>query len=164
MPPLATGTLAPPFHLTSMDGKPYSLPTGLKQGPVLAVFFKVACPTCQFTLPFVERLYRQLRGAAGQVWGIAQDDPQQSQKFAKQYGLTFPILIDEEPYEVSRKYALKYVPTLFLIGPDGHVEISGDGFSKADLNAMQKFLAKHLSVTPAALFEPSDHVPEYKPG
>jgi len=56
------------------------------------------------------------------------------------------------------------VPTLFLIAPDSQVEISGDGFSKADLLAIQKSLARHLSVAPPALFQPGEKVPEYKPG
>jgi hypothetical protein len=59
---------------------------------------------------------------------------------------------------------VEHVPTLFLIAPDSQVEISGDGFSKADLLAMQKSLARHLSVAPPALFQPGEKVPEYKPG
>lgn len=164
MPPLATGTLAPPFELTGMEGKPYSLQSGLANGPVLTAFFKVSCPTCQFTLPFVERLHQQFRNAGVQIWGISQDQARDSQRFAQQYGITFPILIDDEPYETSREYGLKYVPTLFLIAPDGHIEISGDGFCKADFLSIQKSLAKHFSLAAPPLFQPSDRVPEYKPG
>lgn len=164
MATITAGKLAPFFELTGTEGKKYSLKETLGRGPVLAAFFKVSCPTCQYTIPFIERLYQQFRAQGVEIWGISQDNERDSQRFAKEYGVTFPILIDDYPYEISTEYGLKFVPTLFLIAPDGHVEISSDGFTKADLLQMQKSLAKHYSVTPAELFEPRDRVPEYKPG
>lgn len=159
---VAVGKLAPAFELNSMEGETYSLQGLLTRGPVLVAFFKVSCPTCQYTFPFLERLHRQL--GANDVVGISQDSARDSQKFAKQFGVTFPLLIDAEPYAVSRKYGVEFVPTLFLIAPDRQVEVSGDGFSKSDLVAIQKSLARHLSVTPPPLFRPGEKVPEYKPG
>lgn len=164
MPTVTAGQIAPPFELTATDGKPYSLPSALSQGPVLAAFFKVSCPTCQYTLPFVERLYRQFKGKGVQIWGISQDNARDNQRFAKEFDVTFPILIDGDHYATSLEYQLKYVPTLFLIAPDGHVEITCDGFSKADLLEIQHWLAKHVNVAPAPLFLPNEKVPEFKPG
>lgn len=158
---------APPIELTSTDGKKFSLETALTRGPVLAAFFKIACPVCQYTFPFVERMFRQFRaaGAEGiQIWGISQDNMQYTERFAKEFGVTFPLLIDEEPYETSGDYGLSHVPTLVLIAPDGHVEISGDGFSKSDLLEIRQSLARHLKVKPAELFKPKEQVPAYKPG
>jgi peroxiredoxin len=163
MSTVAAGRGAPSFELSSMEGDTYSLPSLLAKGPVVAAFFKVSCPTCQYTFPFLERLYRQL-GAKVLMVGISQDSARDSQKFAKQFGVTFPVLIDAEPYAVSRNYGVEFVPTLFLITPDGHVDVSGDGFSKRDLLTIQKSLARHFGVTPPALFEPGEKVPEYKPG
>ena len=164
MSTVTVGESAPPFELSSMDGGVYLLPSLLAQGPLLAAFFKVSCPTCQYTFPFLERLYRQLGPNGVQVLGISQDSARDSQRFAKQFGVTFPVLIDAETYAVSRKYGVEFVPTLFLIAPDGQVEVSGDGFSKSDLLAIQRSLARHLSVTPPPLFQPGEKVPEYKPG
>ena len=161
---MAAGKHAPPFELTGMDGKLYGLDEALQRGPVLAAFFKVSCPTCQYAFPFVERIYQQLRPQGVQIWGIAQDDARASERFAKEYGVSFPILIDAYPYETSRAYGLKYVPTLFLINRDRQVELVSDGFARADLVEIQKRLAKHFSVTPAALFLPNERVPEFKPG
>ena len=164
MPTVAVGKIAPPFELASMDGKTYLLRDALAQGPVLAAFFKVSCPTCQYTFPFLERLYQQFRAQDLQLWGISQDTARDSQRFAKTYGVTFPILIDEEPYETSQEYRLEYVPTLFLIAPDGQVQISSDGFSKVDLLEIQRRLARRFSVTPPPLYLPGEKIPEYKPG
>lgn len=164
MPALAVGQVAPPFELTSTEGKTYALKNALGQEPLLAVFFKVSCPTCQYTLPFVERLYQQLRSQGAPIWGIVQDNTRDGQRFAKEYGVTFPILVDDEPFETSQEYGLQFVPAFFLIAPDGQVELSGDGFSKADLLEIQARFAKYLGTTLAPLFLPGEKIPEYKPG
>lgn len=164
MTPVAAGKKAPAFELKDTEGRSVSLAQGLARGPVLVAFFKVSCPTCQFTFPFLERLYQQLRDRNVQIWGISQDDARQSLRFAKEFGTSFPYLIDEYPYAVSRAYGIKYVPTLFLISPEGQVEITGDGFCKADLLEIQNWFARHYQVKLPPLFTPRDHVPEFKPG
>jgi peroxiredoxin len=164
MATLSVGKTAPTFELATTTGGRLSLPKALAGGPVLLAFFKVACPTCQFTFPFLERIHQQLRGQGVQIWGLAQDKAQDGARFAATYGVTFPILVDDAPYKVSRAYGLSYVPSLFLIKTDGHIEISSEGFCKADLLAIQRSLAQLLSATPPALFLPTEKVPEYKPG
>lgn len=164
MSTVTVGQKAPHFELAGTDGKKHGLEQALGRGPVLVAFFKVECPTCQYTFPFVERLYQQFRAQGVQIWGMAQDDARDSQRFAKACGVTFPVLIDDDPYKVSRAYGLQYVPTLFLIAPDGRVKLASDGFAKAGLLEMQKSLAKHFSLSPPALFHAIDRVPESKPG
>ncbi len=164
MPTLSTGKTAPSFQLATTTGERLSLPEGLAGGPVLLAFFKVSCPTCQFTFPFLERIYQQLREQGVQIWGIVQDKAQDGARFAATYGVTFPILVDDSPYKVSRAYSLTHVPSLLLVNPDGRVEISSGGFSKADLLAIQRSLAQLLSAPPPTLFLPTERIPEYKPG
>ncbi len=164
MPTLTAGKIAPSFQLATTTGKVLSLQESLGKGPVLLAFFKASCPTCEYTFPYLERIHQQLRQQGVQIWGVAQENAQESARFAKTYGLTFPILIDDRPYKTSRDYSLEYVPSLFLVGPDGRIEISSEGFCKADLLAVQKSLAQSLSAAPPALFLPSERIPECKPG
>jgi peroxiredoxin len=164
MSTLKAGKSAPAFGLSAIDGRKYSLPEGLKNGPVLAAFFKVSCPVCQFTFPFLERLYQQLRSSKVHIWGISQDGVKDSQRFAQEFSVTFPILIDDKPYQVSRDYGLEHVPTIFLIAPEGSIAIESEGFAKRDLLEIQKSLAQTLSAPLTALFLPKENVPEYKPG
>jgi peroxiredoxin len=161
---LKVGKAAPQFNLIGIDGRKYSLKDGLEKGPVLAAFFKVGCPTCQYTFPFLERLYQQLRSSGAQIWGISQDGFKDSQRFAREYSVTFPILIDESPYQLSRQYGLEYVPSIFLIARDGSIAIESEGFAKRDLLEIQKSLAQTLSASAGALFSAKENVPEYKPG
>ena len=164
MSPLSKGKVAPPFQLATTTGQQLSLTEALGRGPVLLAFFKVACPTCQYTFPFLERLHGQLQEPGAQIWGVVQDKAQDGARFAATYGVTFPILVDDAPYKVSRAYGLTHVPSLFLIKPDGAIEMYSDGFSKADLLAMHKSLAGLVSATPPALFLPTEKIPEFKPG
>lgn len=164
MQTVQTGTIAPSFELLATDGKRYASQEALAQGPLLAAFFKVSCPTCQYTLPFIERLYQQFRDRGVRIWGISQDEAKPSVQFAKEFGVTFPILLDGDHYATSLDYGLKYVPTLFLIGRDGRIELTTDGFSKADLLEIQRALSKHLSATLGELFRKDEKIPEYKPG
>lgn len=164
MPVLSPGKTAPLFELAGGDGQKYSLRASLARGPVLIAFFKVSCPTCQYTFPFLERIYQQLSPHGAQVWGVVQDEARDARQFAKQFGVTFPILVDNYPYNVSREYGLKYVPTIFLIEPDGNIAISSEGFSKADLLEIHKSLAQSSSASPEPLFKPAEKIPEYKPG
>jgi peroxiredoxin len=164
MPPLDAGTIAPNFQLSRTSGERLSLPEALAGGPVLLAFFKVSCPTCQFTFPFLERLHQQFPEKGLQIWGVVQDKAAEGDRFAASFGVTFPILVDDSPYEVSRAYDLTHVPSLFLVNPDGRIEISSVGFSKADLLAIQRSLAQSICSTPPALFLSTEQIPEYKPG
>jgi peroxiredoxin len=155
---------APDFELATMTGGRLSLAQGLARGPVLLAFFKVACPTCQFTFPFLERMVAQFKKENVQVWGIVQDNARDAAQFASTFGVSFPILIDDTPYKVSRQYGISHVPSLFLVNADGRVEIFSDGFSKADILNIHRSISQLLSATPPALFLPGEKIPDFKPG
>lgn len=162
---IVTGNIAPNFSLKSLDGKEYSLNKLMERGPVVAAFFKVSCPVCQFTFPFLERLYKRYGGDGVTLLGISQDDARATKTFAKEYGLTFPMLIDDESgYLVSNAYGLTNVPTIFLIDTEGKVKISGMGFDKKDLETIAAELAERRKISLAPLFRPNEVVPANKPG
>ena len=133
MAALPAGAKAPAFALQSTDGKTLSLADALKKGPVVAAFFKVSCPTCQFTAPFLERLHETYGGEKFTLWGISQDDAQDTREFFQEFDVEFPALIDEAGYSVSNQYGITNVPSVFLISPDGKIQESSVGFSKKDL-------------------------------
>jgi peroxiredoxin len=137
---IVAGNMAPGFSLKALDGKEYALSALMERGSVVAAFFKISCPVCQFTFPFLERLY-------------------------KEYGVTFPVLIDDEHgYVVSNVYGLTNVPTIFLIETDGTVNVSCMGFDKKDLETIAAELAKRKQISLAPLFRPDEVIPANKPG
>jgi peroxiredoxin len=161
---IVAGKIAPGFSMKGFDGKEYSLGTLIERGPVVAAFFKISCPVCQFTFPFLERLYQRYGGDGVTFLGVSQDDVRSTKEFAAQYGVNFPVVLDEKGYPVSNAYGLTSVPTILLIEPDGTVRVSSTGFDKNDLETIARELAERRRIAPAALFRPDEKVPENKPG
>ncbi len=164
MTKIIAGSKAPEFSLKSLDGKSYSLKSVLEKGPAVVAFFKVSCPVCQFTFPFLERLYQRYGSGDVTFLGVSQNDAADSKKFVQKYGVTFPTLLDEKSYPASNAYGLTNVPTIFLIDPDGTVKVSSMGFAKDDLENIGNFLADHRKISRAPLFLSSESVPAHKPG
>ena len=162
---IVAGNMAPGFSLKSLDGKEYSLHDLLQRGPVVTAFFKISCPVCQFTFPFLERLHKRYGSDGVAFLGISQDDARDTKDFAKEFGVTFPMLIDDEDgYLVSNAYGLTNVPTIFLIDTDGTVRVSSMGFDKNDLETIGAELAQRRKIALAPLFRPDEVVPINKPG
>lgn len=111
------------------------LPEMVSGGPVLLVFFKIGCPVCQMSAPFLQRIST---GTGLRVVGVSQDSAGNTKKFAAKYGVTFDCLIDSpgDRYPVSRAYGIVSVPSLFLIEPDGRVGKAFSGFSKRDFEEL----------------------------
>jgi peroxiredoxin len=175
MTALATGTKAPDFALKSLDGKQFSLSDELSRGPVVLAFFKVSCPTCQYAFPFLERLHRAylsqtyLPQAYGQngarIFGVSQNDAKETAAFTKNFGVTFPVLLDEiDSYPVSNAYGLTNVPSIFWIAEDGEIQVSSVGWLKADFEQMNRKIAEAGKSTPIAVFKPGEDVREFRAG
>lgn len=165
MPALEAGTAAPEFVLPGMDGKKFSLAEALKRGPVLAAFFKVSCPVCQFTFPYLERIHKAYAGSKVTVVGISQDDKKDTAAFLREFGITFPVLLDDtHRYPVSNAYGLTNVPSLFFITPEGGIELSSVGWSRQDIEAVGARLAQAAGKPPSKIFRPGEDVPDFKAG
>jgi cytochrome c biogenesis protein CcmG, thiol:disulfide interchange protein DsbE len=165
MAALSSGTLAPDFTLPGMDGKEFSLKDALARGPVLAAFFKVSCPVCQFALPFLERIYRAYGKSKVTVVGISQNDKKETTAFIKEYGLTFPVLLDDtHSYPASNAYGLTNVPSIFWIGQDGEIEISSVGWLKKDVEALNARAAVNTGEQRVPVFEAGESVPDFRAG
>jgi len=161
---IVLGNVAPGFSLKSADGEEFSLGTALHHGPVVLSFFKVSCPVCKFTFPFLERLYKHYGGADVSFVGVSQDNTSASRDFAHEFGVTFPILIDDVGYPVSNAYGLTSVPTFFLINPDGKVQVASVGFGKAEMEEIADALADRRNITRSPVFRKDEAVPAHKPG
>jgi peroxiredoxin len=154
--PVATGAKAPLFQLTGLDGSTRSSQEILASGPALLAFFKISCPVCQLTAPYLQRL---AANNAVQVIGISQDDAGATRDFMQRFGVTFPTLLDlsAHDYPASNAYGITSVPTLFLLERDGTISRMFAGFSRREFEE----IGARVGVTP---FGPEDHVPEWKAG
>ncbi|HEX3352453.1 MAG TPA: TlpA disulfide reductase family protein [Terriglobales bacterium] len=164
MAALNPGTIAPDFTLSNMEGKQFSLRGALARGPVLAAFFKVSCPTCQYTFPFLQRIYEAHGSKNVAIVGISQNDRKDTAAFLKQYGVTFPVLLDDtRSYPASNAYGLTHVPSIFWIAPDGEIEIASIGWSRKDIEEFSRHAAGDPNRAPA-LFLPGEQVSDFRAG
>jgi peroxiredoxin len=162
---LSAGVRAPSFTLPTVQGNRVSLDDAPQKGPVVLAFFKVSCPVCQYSFPLFERLYQANQGAEVTVLGISQNNLRDTKEFLREYGVTFPVALDDSKrYEVSNAYGLTNVPTLFYIAPDGEIEISSVGWSKADVEAVNQKLAEHRNQTPSLLWRKGEDVQDFRGG
>lgn len=164
MTTIAVGHAAPGFRLKSLDGKEYSLGKLLEKGPVVAAFFKISCPVCQFTFPYLQRLAERYSGDSATVIAISQDDARGTMEFNREYGVTFTTLLEGAGYTVSNAYGLSMVPTIFLIESDGKVKVSSMGFDRGELEKIAAELSQRRKVAAGPLFHADETVPAQKPG
>ena len=153
---LDPGSRAPGFRLQGAEGGESTLAEWTARGRVLLAFFKVTCPVCQLTLPFLERLHAN---GALNVCAISQNDAGDTREFNQYFGVTFDTLLDSEDAEfpVSNAYGISSVPTLFLVEPDGAISRVIEGWNKQDMEALG-------AVARMSLFRPEDNVPAWKAG
>ena len=165
MTALAAGTKAPEFELQGMDGQRFSLQEELAHGPVVLAFFKVSCPTCQYAFPFLERLHKAYGQKGVKLLGVSQNNAKDTAAFAKEFGVTFPILLDEiDEYPVSNAYGLTNVPTIFWMAQDGEIEVSSVGWVKADFEQINRKMAEAGHLGPAVMFRPGEDVRDFRAG
>lgn len=165
MTALANGTKAPDVELKTLDGKRFSLSDELARGPVVLVFFKVSCPTCQYALPFFERLYKAYGQKGVTLAAVSQNNAKDTAAFVKQFGITFPILLDDtHKYPASNAYGLTNVPSTFWIAQDGEVEISSVAWVKSDFEHINRKMAETGKVQPAKAFQAGEDVRDFRAG
>lgn len=141
---LEPGANVPNLSLEILGGGQASLHA---REPMLLAFFKISCPVCQMTLPYLERLHPQRK-----IWGVSQNNARDTRDFAKEFELTFPILLDpEDRFPASNGFGITHVPTMFLIDREGRIEKVIEGWNKQEMESLGALRA-------------GDHVPAWKAG
>jgi peroxiredoxin len=153
---LDAGSPIPDLRLKLLGGGQASLREIAARGPALLAFFKISCPVCQLTFPFLERLHATGTLA---IHGISQNDARDTRDFNEDFGITFPTLLDDEDsgFPASNAFGISSVPTLFLVEPGGAISHVIEGWRKKEM----EFLAAKAG---AAVFRQGDNVPEWKAG
>jgi peroxiredoxin len=157
---LKTGKIAPDFTLPLFDSGNSHLYSSSKTSVV--AFYKFNCPICQFTFPFLQKIFERLQAAFSFV-AIAQDAADKVISFRDTYGITIPTAMDLPPYPVSNAYRIEIVPSLFVINEDHWIEIAFESFDKKQIQKTADLLAKKSGQKSFDVFEGAA-VPELRPG
>ena len=108
----------PDFTLPTLGGGSITL-SDLKGKVVLINFWTTWCPPCRKEMPSLERLYRHFKYGDFTLLAVdIMENPETVKTFAREYNLSFPILLDKEG-DVSAKYAANAIPTTYIIDKEG---------------------------------------------
>ena len=104
---------APDFCLTDYEGRKHSLQSH-RGHPLLLVFVRhYACPCCRAHLLLLEQHRKDLQSIGIDVLVVTFERPERARAYARELGVSFPILSDSER-RVYRLYGLG------VVGPPSH--------------------------------------------
>ncbi len=99
---------------------------------VLMNFWATWCPPCIEEMPSMQRLYESLPREQFEILAInMQEDRETVQRFISEHGFDYPILLDFDG-AVARRYAVRGLPTSYVIAPDGSMPAALIGFAHWD--------------------------------
>lgn len=106
---------APAFTLNDPDGKPVSSTDLLRQGPLVATFYRgVWCPYCNMELQALQAVLPDIRESGANVVAISPQVASNSRKSVRKNALTFPILSDTDN-DVAAAFGLRFKLQDYLV-------------------------------------------------
>ena len=135
------------FALRDVDGRTVRLSDYLGKEVILINFWATWCAPCAGELPHLERIYESYRERGFVVLSVAMDGPESVAEVgpqARRYGLRFPVLLDEETRVVGAYNPKRAAPFSVLIGRDGAVASTKEGYSAGDEVELEKLIAQLL--------------------
>lgn len=114
----ARSTIPPEFNGRMVDGREMS-PASLQGKVIVLNFWATWCLECRPEMPALERLHREFSAQGLAVIGInAREGTATLRQYAKELGLTFPLILDPSG-KINSTYGVIGLPTTFLIARDG---------------------------------------------
>ena len=155
--PVITGSVAPAFTVSTLDGKSASL-ADYADKVVLINIWATWCLPCRQEMPSMQRLYDALKASGEgddfEILAVSIDAPigqrdtsgnlgGDLKAFAHEYGLTFPIMHDPSG-AIRQIYQTTGVPESFVIGKDGLIYKKVAGPTEWDLPVNQQLVRRLL--------------------
>ncbi|MGH2544730.1 MAG: peroxiredoxin family protein [Ardenticatenaceae bacterium] len=120
---LEAGEPAPDFTLPTLDGASVTL-SELRGQPVLINFWATWCPPCRLEMPDLQRAYETHEASSFVILAVDlafQDSHEAVQAFVEEFGLTFPVLLDESGEVAEELYDLRGLPMSVFVDREGIV-------------------------------------------
>ena len=139
--------VAPDFTGQRVDRDGELALSSLRGKAVLVNFWASWCVPCRDEAPILERMWRQHRSRGLVVLGVAWHDfSSDSRRFARRFGMTFP-LVDDGSGSIGDRYGVSGVPETFLVDRRGRVveAIIGTINTDADRARLQRGIRRALA-------------------
>lgn len=123
-PKIAPGTLVKDFTVKTSTGEDFSF-SSLSGSYVILDFWASWCPDCRREIPAVKELFDEFSPKGVKFVSFSVDnDAEAWQKALAEENMTWlqvSNLIKWKENPVAEQFGMNWIPTMFLIGPDGKV-------------------------------------------
>ena len=150
------GQEAPEIVMARLDNGEKQALSGLRGQTVMLNFWATWCPPCRYEMPFVMSVYERYKDKGLEVLAIdagekvpADQVVDRVTKYVEGMQLPFPVLLDDNTYEVQRLYAVTGLPSTFIIDPQGKV-LNHHGGMFPDEASLDAFVQQALGTGTAA--------------
>lgn len=135
------GQQAPNFELRDKDGRTYRL-SDMKGKYVILDFWASWCGPCKAGMPTMKSTYQKYRGKL-EIFGIATWDVEEGwHRALNELQLPWPNMFTYKgtPTDVASTYAVKGLPTKFLISPKGEILLRYEGEDEEFYKEIEKII------------------------
>lgn len=148
----AVGMPVEDFHLTDLEGKQQSL-SQYRGKIVLVNFWATWCKPCTTEMPAMQASFDKLRDKGFVVLAINElEDDAKVREHIKQYGHTFPVLMDRDN-KVANQFGVFGLPVSVFIDQEGRVQeyIKGGLLTEQKIDDVVARIQKQEPVKAASL-------------
>lgn len=134
------GAQATDFTLRDLEGRQVQLSDYLGKNVVLINFWATWCLPCQAELPLLQQIYDKHKDKGLVILAVSMDGPEtvaQVPGHAQRYGLSFPVLLDEETKVVAAYNPKRTAPLTVEIDRRGQIARIRSGYSAGDEKLIQ---------------------------
>ncbi len=140
-----------------VNSQPFKLADFIGKKVILVDFIDYSCINCQRTFPYMKDWWSKYKDQGLEIVAFHtpefsfEKDQKNVEAAAKQFGLTFPIVLDND-YATWNAYGNQYWPHKYLI--DIHGNVVYDHIGEGEYDNTEKEIVKQLTVRKQFLGEP----------
>jgi peroxiredoxin len=137
---LARSMIAPDFKLNDTEGNEHNL-SDYRGKVVIVDFWATWCPPCVVEIPHFVKFHNKYNEKGLVILGLSLDtDNRRLKDFMEENNMEYPVLV--KVGKVSVKYAVKGIPTAYLIDKEGKIAEKFVGYAPGSEKKIEKAFLK----------------------